>query len=124
MDNRDDSKAKLLSYIRFNHIKPVLNTTMLYLVLDEVNYLEYEILDYNDINNDKFNYIDDTEYWINKGIIKSTDDVASIKGNNLTFIDFKLNHIPLTFNANGDMLSYVVECGLNNYIGKNYEYID
>lgn len=124
MDNRDiddGERIKLLSYMRFNHFKPLLETTSLYPMLKDVNYLDYDTLNYDDINNSNLKYINDSNYWVSKAIIKGIDESLNILDNKFMFIDFKLNHLPITFNYYGEYIDISNEYNFNYYLG-NYGY--
>ena len=122
MDNKDVNSNKLLSYMRFNQSKVLINTTMFYPILKDFSFIDYEVKDYEKLPSDyEFQYMNDTNYWVGKGIVKSIEETTEIEGNKFMFIDFKLNHFPVTFNAYGEFIDYAYAFDLNNYTG-NYDY--
>ena len=107
MDNSsidDSDRFKLFTYMRFNHFKSILNTTILYPLLENVNYLDYEIIPYEDEDFSQMTNINNSQYWLSKAIISGIDKSLEIDNQKFVFVDFKLNHLPITFNRYGDFL--------------------
>ena len=119
--NMQENKTKLLSYIRYNHFKFLLNTTMLYPALENFNYLDYDVIDYEKEDFSDYPYINNSHYWISKAILSGIKKSLNIQEKKFVFIDFKLNHLPITFNGYGDLL---LEDNFFNldYYSSNYSY--
>ena len=109
-------------YIDIEHFDNFLNNTIFSEVLDNVNFLNYSIIDDKDIDLSKYPYISDTDYWIARSILKDLDYNYKIDSNpKFTFVNFKLNHFPLSFDENGNFLDEEEVENLDNYLG-NYIY--
>ena len=124
MDNHNMTKKdqfKLLSFMRFNHFKTLLDKTILYPTLENVNYLDYEVVPYQEEDISESSYTDKSNYWISKAILSGIHDSLDIKDKKFVFIDFKLNHLPITFNAYGDFLLPDNQLNLG-YYSSNYSY--
>lgn len=117
----DNNKFNIELYNQFNYFRGLLNTTFLYPVVDDFNSLNYKVLDYNDLDMSDYPRIENTSYWGMKAILKSVNHSLNINDNKFVFIDYKLNHLPLTYDAFGNELSENCTFNLNFYLG-NYIY--
>ena len=124
----DNSDLKLLSYIRFVHSKPLLTRTMLSNVLRDVNFLNYDEIDYNSFDSGDSKYIDrameDNHFWLSKAILKGLNLSFETDNNRFVFVDFRLAHEPYTFGYNGniydELYQYSLDAYLSNYIYSSY----
>lgn len=124
----DNSDLKLLSYIRFVHSKPLVTRTMLSEVVRDINFLNYEMVDYDSFDSNDQKYInramDDNNFWLSKAILKGLDLSFNTDNNRFVFVDFRLAHEPYTFSFNGsiidDAYKYNLDVYLENYIYSSY----
>ena len=120
----NNSKTKLLSYIRFTHLKPLINRTFFH-ELSNINYLNYDIVNYIDFDSSNYKYIDNamnnSNFWLTKAILKGINDTLKIDNKKFVFIDFKLAHDPFTFDSNGNIISEETKLNVSSYLG-NYQY--
>ena len=120
----DKNYLKLMSYLRFDHLKPILNETNFYHLTD-LNYLNNKVIDYSDINVDNYQHSFDiysnNGYWVNMAILKGIDEVSDIDEKKFVFVDFRVNHDPFLFNSNGGILDKKVRKSAMSYSG-NYAY--
>ena len=108
--------------INMEHFDNFLNRTIFSDVLDNFNFLDYSIIDNKDIDLSKYPYISNTDYWIARSILKDLDYNYKIDSNpKFTFVNFKLNHFPLSFDEKGNLLDEEEVENLDNYLG-NYIY--
>ena len=124
MDNHNrnnQDQVKLLSFMRFNHFKSLLYTTMLFPLIENINYLDYEVIPYQEEDFSEYSYTDKSHYWISKATLSGIHDSLKIDEKKFVFIDFKLNHLPITFNAYGDLLLPDNKFNLG-YYSSNYSY--
>ncbi len=90
MDNREliqNDSTKLASYIRLNHWKPLVSTTFLSDILENINYLEEEVIDYSDMDLEQYPNIKESNYWVIKAIAKGIIDSQNIESPKFMFID-------------------------------------
>ena len=87
--------------------------------------LDYELLDYQNFNVVNYPNINESKYKTAKGLLKSINHSQQINKNNstFTFIDFNLNHYPIFFNQNGDLLKDKEKNNIYNYVN-NYKYCE
>lgn len=116
--NNSDFRKKI--YSRFIHFHSLLNRTIFYDVFDDINFLEYEEVDYSSYDTSEYDCIDNSDYWISKAIIKSLDESLKID-KKFVFVDYNLNHLPLTYDYDGNRLDVSNEYNLGYYLG-NYIY--
>ena len=108
--------------VNMEHFDSFLDRTIFSDVLDNVNFLDYSIIDNKDIDLSKYSYISNTDYWMARSILKDLDYNYKIDSNpKFTFVNFKLNHFPLSFDENGNLLNEDEIENLDNYLG-NYIY--
>lgn len=121
----NNSKLKLLSYIRYVHLKPLISGTIFYDLLGNINFLNYDTVDYKSFNSSEYNYTEDamnnSNYWVSKAILKGLDETMNIDNRKFTFVDFRLNHVPFTFDYYGNVIDEFNEYSPNYYLG-NYIY--
>ena len=120
----EDNSDKLLSYIRFVHMKPILNQTAFY-GLTNINYLKSQNISYDDIDFSNYEHSIDSylnhNYWVNMAIMKGINNSITNTNNNFMFIDFRLNHEPFIFKLNGDIVFSGSRKIASSYVG-NYVY--
>lgn len=121
----NNSKNKLLSYMRFTHLKPLIDRTILY-SLSNINYLDYDNIDYNSFDSSNYEYIDKVmnkyNYWIGKAMIKGLAETMKIDNQKFVFLDFKIGHDPFTFDRFGNLIDEEKKFEVASYLG-NYMYI-
>ena len=118
----DNSYSDFNFYVNMEHFDNFLNRTIFSDVLDNFNFLDYSIIDNKDIDLSKYPYISNTDYWIARSILKDLDYNYKIDSNSkFTFVNFKLNHFPLSFDEKGNLLDEEEVENLDNYLG-NYIY--
>lgn len=118
---KKEDKNKLLSFIRFEHSKSLLRTTVLFPMLEDMNYLDYDVIHYEEEDFSDYSYINRSHYWISRAILSGIHQSLEIQDKKFMFIDFKLNHLPITFNAYGDLLLSDNQYNLD-YYSSNYIY--
>lgn len=123
-----NSDLKKISYVHFIHSKSLSSSTMFYNLIDDLNYLDYRDVDYNDFDTSEYEYIDNSIYWPAKAILKSLDESMNIDNKKFVFIDYNLNHLYLTFDIYGNRLRDNDRVNLNyyddNYIYSTYLLVD
>lgn len=120
MENEDNSKFSLFSYMQFNHFRSLLNTTVLYPLFENINYLNYETLDYENFDVSHYRNINQADYWLMNATMKSLAHSSDID-KKFVFIDYKLNHLPLIYDAFGNKLDPNYNNNSKFYLG-NYIY--
>lgn len=119
--NTDNSKFRLKSQIRLIHSGSLFSKTIFDSLINELNILNYENIDYNDIDLSNYIQTSSTQYWYSKAVFKGIKNSYSKDKAQFTFIDYKLGHYPLTFDSNGNFLSPDKKNSLDYYY-ENYVY--
>lgn len=117
----DNNKFQLNSYIRFNHARLLFYNTIIYPLIEDINYLDYDLIKYNDLELKDYDYTNKTEYWNAKAIFKSLKESYNENEKHFTFVDYKLAHYPLFFTQYGEQIGKENEYNINYYVG-NYVY--
>lgn len=117
----DNSKFALNLQIELTHNGVLYSNSILNDLLNTRNVLNYDVVDYNDMNLNSYPFTRDTKYWYSKAVIKAIDESFDENKNQFTFIDYKLNHYPLTFTSGGSLLKANAQNSLDSYLG-NYVY--
>jgi len=122
---KDNSKFRLDSYIRFTHLKALAYRTSFKDIVSDINYLNYDYIDYQGFDTTDYKYIDDamnnSNYWLTKAILTGLNETMEIDNQKFVFVDFKLNHDPFTFDMNGNIIDESIQYNANYYLG-NYIY--
>ena len=97
-------------------------------LVKDIDILDYDVIDYDSMDVSDYYYIDNTYYWVAKAIVKGLDLSMDSDSNNFVFVDYKLNHLPMTFDINGNVLDDSnynnVSYYLGNYIYSTYLLVD
>ena len=129
---KNNSKMMMQSYIRFIHLKSLIYRTLFKDIANDVNYLNYDYVDYENFDTSNYKYIDESmnksNYWPAKAILKGLDESMSIDDKKFVFVNFKLNHDPYTFDREGNVIDesmqYIANYYLGNYIYSTYLLVD
>ncbi len=112
----------------FKHFQSISYHTVLYDVIKDINLLNYDVIDYENFDTSQYKYINNSEYWIAKAILKSLDLSMNETNNKFVFVDYDLNHLPLTFDKKGNILDSSLisnlDYYLDNYIYSTYLLVD
>ncbi len=126
LTNLDFNKAK--KYTNYFHLKNILNYTVFHYVFDNINFLDYNEIDYNNIDTSSYSYIDNSKYWPIKAMLKGIELSNETDDKKFVFIDYDLNHLPITFDKEGNIIDKSHEEDINyyldNYIYASYLLID
>lgn len=125
---KDNSDFSLNAYVAFLHLRGVLDSTMFYEFTKDINFLNYELVDYDSFDSSKYEHtnraMEDNNYWLSKAILKGLDSSFDIDDEKFVFVDFKTNHDPYTFDRNGNVIEetskYELKFYLTNYIYSSY----
>lgn len=100
-----NSYDRVINYIKYSHLKTLGDTTILHKLTDNLNFLDYEVLDYNDFDYSEYKYVNESEYYKSKAIIKSLDHLYKFSNKNIfTFIDFSIVHVPWLYDVKGNTI--------------------
>jgi len=112
-------------YTRLSHTKILFQRNILNSLVVDFTPIDYEVINWHDIDTSKYPYIDkvyqQTNYWAGKAILKSLSESMKINDHKFTFIDYNLNHDPYLFDVAGNVLSNDRRQYLGSYLG-NYIY--
>ncbi len=117
---KNNSNLRKLLYIRLVHFKSFVYNTIFGNLIKDINLLDNKDIDYTDIDISNYGYINDTSYWPSKAIIKGINESFKYD-NRFLFIDYNLNHVPITFDSIGNKISDKYMYNLN-YYNSNYDY--
>lgn len=117
----DNSKFKLDLQLNIIRSSALFSITMFNKLINETYILDYEPINYNEVDLNDYTYTKNTNYWNSRAIFKGIKDSYNKNKSQFTFIDYKLNHFPLTFDKNGNFLSPDKQEDLNYYFD-NYVY--
>lgn len=119
---KSDNKKLMSYYVEYQRFRTLTSYSMLYDITNNINFLKYKNIDYKSFDSSKYSYIDNSQYWPAKAILKGLDEsINSFDGNKLIFVDYNLNHLGLTFDKYGNRLNENDSGNLNYYEG-NYVY--
>ncbi len=126
ISNNSDIRLSLMSDLV--HFKYFINRSMVGDLVKDIDILDYDVIDYDSMDVSDYYYIDNTYYWVAKAIVKGLDLSMDSDSNNFVFVDYKLNHLPMTFDINGNVLDDSnynnVSYYLGNYIYSTYLLVD
>ena len=117
--NNNHFRLSLMS--DFTHLRSLLDNTMLYELVKNINFLDYDIVDYKSFDSSDYEFIDKTDYWVAKAILKGLDMSMESDNNKFVFVDYNLAHLPLVYDIYGNKIDINNEYNLNYYLG-NYIY--
>lgn len=121
--SKDNSYEDIVKYSDYSHLKTLADTTFLHYFTDDFNFLKHKEIDYNEMDYSNYKYINKTEYWKSKAILKSLSMVYEKKDDRLfTFIDYSINHTPWLYDKSGKVVNTNKEGFLPDNFADNYVY--
>lgn len=103
--NYNDNKNRYGSYVKFLHFNTLLLNSYLKNVIDynKLYFLKGKEVDYNDVNLDGYDYASSMNYVPGLTIFRGLNDIMlDDSSKKFIFIDYYINHMPLSYNACGD----------------------